>query len=303
MAEKRIEDWLNTAVSGIRFKHDRKAVEEELREHLEDKIEDLKRFYHLSREEAEEMALGQMGDAAEIGRAMAKIHRPWWGYLWQVSRIVLGVTLLVAACYGGASVHDAIVSEQSHAEFLEASGKKNQHIMEAFFLEGIDPIGTYMVHRVKGDPLECELVELIETKGSAKARHYRIRVAGAALWDFVMPDGSDSRSLFCDLRAVGLPWEPMSPRVLHYVSAEDSLGNRYPSLSEWYSGNREWEVRNPISINANLDDKPLDFTPFEKMFSFEVHDIHPDAQWLRLEYRVENVAWSLTVPFGKEGER
>ena len=41
MAEKRIKDWLNTAVSGIRFKPDRAAVEQELREHLDDKIEDL----------------------------------------------------------------------------------------------------------------------------------------------------------------------------------------------------------------------------------------------------------------------
>ena len=89
MAEKRISDWLNTAVSGIRFKPDRAAVEQELREHLEDKIEDLERFYHLSREEAEEMALGQMGDAEEIGREMVKIHRPWLGYLWQFSRILL----------------------------------------------------------------------------------------------------------------------------------------------------------------------------------------------------------------------
>lgn len=53
MAEKRIQDWLNTAVSGIRFKLDQEAVEEELREHFEDKVVDLQRMYRLSQEEAE----------------------------------------------------------------------------------------------------------------------------------------------------------------------------------------------------------------------------------------------------------
>ena len=103
MAEKRIKDWLNTAVSGIRFKPDRAAVEQELREHLEDKIEDLQRFYHLSREEAEEMALGQMGDAEKIGREMAKIHKPWLGYLWELSRVLawLCVILVVVLAIGG----------------------------------------------------------------------------------------------------------------------------------------------------------------------------------------------------------
>ena len=100
--ENRIQTWLNTAVSGIRFKPDREAVEQELREHLEDKIEDLQRFYHLSREEAEGMALGQMGDAEEISREMAKIHKPWLGWLWEVSRMLawISVVLVVVLVIG-----------------------------------------------------------------------------------------------------------------------------------------------------------------------------------------------------------
>lgn len=98
--ENRIQTWLNTAVSGIRFKPDRETVEQELREHLEDKIEDLQRMYHLDQEEAEEMALGQMGDAEEIGREMAEIHKPWLGWLWQASQaaLLLSVILWLLSC-------------------------------------------------------------------------------------------------------------------------------------------------------------------------------------------------------------
>ncbi len=95
MKEKNIQGWLDIAVVGIRFKTDREAVEQELREHLEDKIEDLQRFYHISIEEAEEMALERMGNAEEIGREMAKIHKPWLGWLWRVSQAALLVSVIL----------------------------------------------------------------------------------------------------------------------------------------------------------------------------------------------------------------
>ena len=103
VAEKRMQDWLNTAVSGIRFGPDRKAVEEELRGHFEDKVADLQRIFHISQEEAEEMALERMGNAEKIGREMAKIHKPWLGYLWEMSRVLawLCIILAVVLAIGG----------------------------------------------------------------------------------------------------------------------------------------------------------------------------------------------------------
>ena len=304
--EKKIQDWLNTAVSGIRFWLDREKVEEELRGHLEDKTADLQRIFHLSREEAEEMALKQMGDAEEIGKELARIHRPWLGRLWRVSQVVLAVTLAAAVVYNVSTIHGEMVVEKKNAEFMEARGTKNQNVKEKFWLDGVDPIGTYQVHRVEGDPVECELVELIRGGDSVRVPNYRIRVARAALWDFVMPDGSDSRSLFCDLRAAGRPWEPLSAGVLRNISAVDSAGNYYESIAQWYPGYLEreiWDERRTMGINAGLDDSALDATPFEQMFSFEVRDIHPEAAWLRLEYTREDVSWSLTIPFGEEGEK
>ena len=96
MAEEKkgIYEWLNTAVAGIRFKPDREAVETELREHIEDKTLDLMRIFPgMTEEEARDRALSGMGDPAEIGRELAKVHKPWLGYLWRASQ-----GLLAACC-------------------------------------------------------------------------------------------------------------------------------------------------------------------------------------------------------------
>ena len=127
--ENRIQTWLNTAVSGIRFKPDRAAVEQELREHLEDKIEDLQRFYHLSREEAEEMALGQMGDAEKIGRELAKIHKPWLGYLWELSRVLAWLcVILVVVLVIGENWENPFFDGKPAGSYVEPVGLKPEQV-------------------------------------------------------------------------------------------------------------------------------------------------------------------------------
>lgn len=102
MGENRaVRRWLDTAVSGIRFGPDRRAAEEELREHLEDKAADLKRIFpDIPEEEAQERALSAMGDAEEVKASLAKVHRPWLGWLWRLSQLVLALAaaLLLLSC-------------------------------------------------------------------------------------------------------------------------------------------------------------------------------------------------------------
>ena len=94
----RMQQWLDTAVGGIRFRPDRKAVREELQAHLEDKAADLRRIFpDMTGEEAAERAVEEMGDAAEIGTELARLHKPWLGYLWTASRVLLGLALALAA--------------------------------------------------------------------------------------------------------------------------------------------------------------------------------------------------------------
>lgn len=92
--------WLDTAVSGIRFGPDRAKVRTELLQHMEDKAAGLRRvFPDMDPMEAQDRAMAAMGDPEEVKAALAKVHKPWLGWLWQVSRIVLRVVVCVTALY------------------------------------------------------------------------------------------------------------------------------------------------------------------------------------------------------------
>ena len=92
-----LQKWLAAAVAGIRFRPDRAAVEQELREHIEDKTADLMRIFPgMTEAEAEERALSGMGDPKELGKELARVHKPWLGYLWRASQALLGAAALAA---------------------------------------------------------------------------------------------------------------------------------------------------------------------------------------------------------------
>lgn len=91
--------WALRACAHIRFKPDRGPVEEELLAHLEDRAEALCQS-GMGLERAEKQALASMGDADEVGRQLAAVHRPLLGWLWMVSRwaliLCVAVTLWLA---------------------------------------------------------------------------------------------------------------------------------------------------------------------------------------------------------------
>ena len=77
-----VAQWLDKATAGIRFAPDRRAVRDELEAHLEDKALDFQRIFPgLPEAEAQERAAAEMGDPEEIGKELARIHKPWLGYL------------------------------------------------------------------------------------------------------------------------------------------------------------------------------------------------------------------------------
>ena len=93
--------WLETAVSGIRFKPDRLAVRAELYAHLEDRTLDLMRLFpDMDPDEARDRALSSMGNPEELKEELARVHRPWLGWLWTASRYLLCLVLLVNLLVG-----------------------------------------------------------------------------------------------------------------------------------------------------------------------------------------------------------
>lgn len=97
MLNKRFDDWCRKATAKIRYGPDRRAVEKELKAHLEDRYDELT-AQGLSFEEATVKALESMGSAAEIAPQLGAIHRPWLGYLYSFFKFV-GITSSLLAVF------------------------------------------------------------------------------------------------------------------------------------------------------------------------------------------------------------
>lgn len=108
-------NWRATVVAQVRFRPDRASIEQELTAHYEDHVRDLERLDYPP-ELAQQRALEAMGDPEEIGRALDRVHKPWLGWLWKVSRVllvVLTVTVICAAWLldGAATVYQRIQTQ------------------------------------------------------------------------------------------------------------------------------------------------------------------------------------------------
>ena len=76
-----VGQWLDAATKAIRFGPDRRTVRSELSAHLEDKALDFQRIFPgLTQEEAQDRAAAEMGDPEEIGKELARLHKPLLGY-------------------------------------------------------------------------------------------------------------------------------------------------------------------------------------------------------------------------------
>jgi len=86
--------WLNAATSKIRFPPDRKQVQQELTGHIED-LRDHYAAEGLDEEAAEAAALSAMGDPEAIADDLGRIHRPWLGYVWWLSKGLIAVSIVL----------------------------------------------------------------------------------------------------------------------------------------------------------------------------------------------------------------
>ena len=282
-------EWLYRATKEIRFRADREEVEEELRQHLEDKLEDLQRIFPgIPFEEAEQRLLDQMGDPDEIGRELARIHRPWWGYLWQASRVILAVLLAVNLFLWGRAGIDRFRIWWEYER-----GTTQYEYIEESYHSGVDPFGPdspWYDGTDLSDTVRTPL-QKVQAEGAASAGGYRFSVDKGALWSIHGKDEPDSWWLFCTLQADGLPWQSLDLSAAHHIRATDSLGNRYYSSYEIYELNVDRGEDGYVMVN------PGDEGFIRNEFKIEVPDIQPGVEWLRLEYDRGGVSWQLTIPF------
>lgn len=91
--------WVEAALAQMRFPPDRKLVRQELWDHMLDRREDFL-ARGMTMEEAEIEAARVMGDPVETGRLLNRIHRPWLGWLWQISRGILIAVVILSVILG-----------------------------------------------------------------------------------------------------------------------------------------------------------------------------------------------------------
>ncbi|TCT15652.1 hypothetical protein EDC18_103361 [Natranaerovirga pectinivora] len=78
--------FLDKVITYIKFPFDRSSIRLELKNHIDDKIQEyMKDGYH--REKAEETAINEMGDPKEIGVLLNKEHNPFIGWIWKITSI------------------------------------------------------------------------------------------------------------------------------------------------------------------------------------------------------------------------
>ena len=189
-------EWLDIAVSGIRFGPDRAAVRKELDGHIEDRMADLRRIFpNIPQEEACARALSAMGDPEELKISLARVHRPWLGWLWTASRYLLCLVLLV----------NLLVGYSNSGNIEEGS------------IRGSTSYGT--VHRIRGGE-------------KAELGQYTFQITGAACLEY--PDREDELQVV--LRASSPRfWERINPRaIVDNVTVVGPDGIRYAADSNKY---------------------------------------------------------------------
>ena len=291
-SEKNPDQWLDTAVRGIRFGYDRRAVREELAAHLEDKTADFQRIFpDMTAREAQVKALGEMGDAAEIGRELAKVHKPWLGYLWLASKWAAGLALCAALlCWAGRGM-DALETWNLRKE---AGGSQTAYTdqLEEYYLTG-DPQAPFPQWdgQTVDTGIERTPLRWVGEAEPVRAGDFTLEVTRGALWSFsgATPDEPGAQEarfvLDCELTVAGLPWQPLRLEAVSCIGATDSLGNVYLSTEEGRGSGKAYILASRMSQRG-----------LEQRFRLSVSDVPPQAEWLRLEYNRGGISWTLTVP-------
>ncbi len=133
------EHWLYLATTEIRFPPDQKAVRRELESHLEDK----KAAYLAQGRtlfEAEKAATEDMGDPEELAKELGRIHRPWWGYIWRASKVLLILAIIMTAVELWANKDD--LSRLSRPELPAGETYRTENGQERTVLERWRPTGA-----------------------------------------------------------------------------------------------------------------------------------------------------------------
>ena len=209
--------WLDTATGKIRFAPDRKAVRQELQDHLEDRMEAGK-ARGLSAYEAEHAATAAMGDPTALAEELARVHSPWWGRLWRLSQWALVIAVLVTVFSAVPRLWEDIRYDMQDPSFPLSVEE-----------------GSYTREFYTDYTKEITVPEVWDISGSVDLGHYRFTVSGAWVEEWTVSgegigDSYAVRQLVITLQASTWRfWEPLNASqfmILDHMPA-DSDGSTY----------------------------------------------------------------------------
>ena len=245
MDDHTFQTWLDTAVKGIRFGPDRRAARCELAGHLEDRAADLRRIFpDLTDEEARERTLAGMGDAAEIGKQLARVHKPWLGYLWRASQVLLALPLVWLLLFG--------------PQWMWLT----------------DQLGWFDDGPHREPPPDPATLTSFSCADVAAAGPYTLLAEGALEFDPL--SARDAGQFQVTLRARSpFFWE--EPSISEYWQAEDDQGNFYPSYAQWSDEGILGTQPEQRVYNLNWNRSGLGWTG-----ACSIGGVPADTRWLRL---------------------
>ena len=195
------QKWRQQVLERVRFWPDRCAIGEELDAHFDDHVADLERIgYDVAL--ATERALGAMGEPKALGRAFDAVHRPFWGWLWEVSRWALWVSIVVL----GMSVWSF-----GYAQLIQWS---NRDAVTEYDYPEIGEVAC---------PAPVEMGSYTITV--AEARYYRLRDGGEG--ELTLTDNSAMNLLELTVTAETPKFWLDGPALYDVLEAVDSAGDRY----------------------------------------------------------------------------
>ena len=221
MQWKEGEYWLRDAVKYVKFPPDRRKVQEELYEHMLSRNLEFLAEGH-SEEEADRLACLSMGDPEEVGRALAEVHKPFWGYFLRTLRILLAAILLMGI-------------------IVTIRGWRGGDF--GYYRRTVRNFVAYDAVWIRQDAARrC---------GDYRFRLRRAAVAGPGLEGGFIPE--EQYNLVLELRA--FTWDPnLGPpdyatpyNTAMTLTVEDSLGNRYPAHAHCCS---DWIFFSDVLVHA-----------------------------------------------------
>lgn len=99
MEREKFEIYIREVTSHVKFRFDRRAIGQELREHMEDLYEDLL-SQDIDEEQAAQLTVDYMGDSEELGKELNEVHHPLWGWIWLVTRWIARFCVVVLVLWG-----------------------------------------------------------------------------------------------------------------------------------------------------------------------------------------------------------